>query len=199
MKRKLFPLALLLLSGCASYQATSLSRLDSDAIETNSGDKIEHIYITAKAFNKADCKRYLDRDVLAKGYQPVQLFIENNTNEHYLFSHDRINLPYASSEEVARTVHTSTMGRILGYGIPGVLIAFPLVIPAVVDGIKSFEANEALDRDFYTKTAVDRVIAPKSTLNRLLFVPRSEYQPTFTVTLIEQESKKIKTFTVSTS
>jgi len=194
MKRKLFPLALLLLSGCASYQATSLNRVVSDAIIETEG-----LFVSAKAFDKADCKRYLDRDVLAKGYQPIQLFIENNTNAHYVFSLDSINLPHVSAEEVARTVHTSTMGRVLGYGIPGVLILWPLIIPAVVDGIKSSEANDALDRDFYTKTAADRVIAPKSTFNRLLFVTSGEYQPTFTVTLIEQESKKAKTFTVSAS
>ena len=105
--------------------------------------------------------------------------------------------PHASPEEVARTVHTSTLGRILGYGIPGLVIVWPLIIPAVVDGIKSSEANEALDMDFYTKTASDRMIAPHSNFNRLVFVPYGEYQSNFTLTLIDQESKKEKTFAVT--
>jgi hypothetical protein len=107
------------------------------------------VKVAAKAFDKMDCKRYLDRDVIKKGYQPVQLFIQNNSDKNYLLSLNRLSLPYVRPEEVARTVHTSTMGRILGYGIPGIVIAWPLIIPAVVDGVKSSEANEALDKDFY--------------------------------------------------
>src|ERR1700690_3137595 len=149
----LVSVVLLLLSGCATYHATSLNTLSSEMMIQATHSKSNDVKIIAKAFDKVDCKRYLDRDVIQKGYRPIQLYIQNNSDKSYEFSLHRLSLSSASSEEVARSVHTSTVGRVLGYGIPGLVIAWPLVIPAVVDGIKSTEANEALDRDFYAKTA----------------------------------------------
>ena len=195
-----FSSALLLLSGCASYHANSLNNLSSAITSQACHSKINDIAIAAKAFDKMDCKRYLDRDVLRKGYQPVQLYIQNNSDRSYVLSLNRLSLPYAGPEEVARTVHTSTVGRVLGYGIPGIILAWPLVIPAVVDGIKSSDANEALDMDFYIKTAKeDQIIAPHSHFNKLIFVDACEYQSNFTLTLIDQESKKEEIFHIAAS
>src|SRR5690349_14684883 len=127
--------ALIFLTGCASYRAASL-----DPIYSNSASQpapSSGIVVTAKAFDSSDCKRYLDRNVLREGYQPVQLYIQNNSSKSYIFSLNRFSLPFARPEQVASTVHTSTMGRALGYGIPGVLVAWPLIIPAVVDAMRS--------------------------------------------------------------
>jgi hypothetical protein len=182
--------AALLLSGCASYNARSLNTLASEAIFSSSPRK-EDVIVVAKAFNKTDCKRYLDRDVLAKGYQPVQLYIENNSDTNYVFSLNRISLSCARPEEVADKVHTSTVGRVAAYGTGG-LFLWPLLIPAIVDGVKSSQANEALDIDFYSKTARDQIIQPHSHFNKLLFVPRNEYQPNFHITLVEPDSHNLK-------
>ena len=156
----------------------------------------ETILISAKAFNKSDCKKYLDRDVLKKGYQPVQLYIQNNSDKSYLFSLNRVSLSCARPEEVAEKVHTSTVGRAAGYGAAAWFTCGLLAIPAVVDGVKSSQANEALDNDFSAKTARDQTILPHSHLNKLIFVPVNEYQQMFSITLIEQESNKPKTFNI---
>lgn len=173
----------LLFSGCASYNATSLNSLSSETMLSKAD-----IVIAAKEYTKADCKKYLDRDVIKKGYQPVQLYIENNTDKSYCFSLNRVSLSCARPEEVADKVHTSTVGRIVGYGAAAVF-AFPIfAIPAVVDGVKSAQANEELDNDFSAKIARDQILAPHSHLNKLLLVPVNEYQPTFTVSLMDQDS-----------
>ncbi|MBS0603730.1 MAG: hypothetical protein JSS60_01695 [Verrucomicrobia bacterium] len=177
--------ALLLLSGCASYRAAPLSSLPSE------GYKKDDIIVSAKTFDKADCKRYLDRDVIQKGYQPVQLYIQNNSDSNYIFSLSRLSVSTARPDEVARKVHTSTVGRAVGYGV-GALFLWPLAIPAVVDGVKSANANEALDNDFSSKTAMDRTIQAHSHFNKLIFVPVSEYQPRFTLELMDQETKMVK-------
>src|ERR1700722_1480979 len=119
-----------LLTGCASYNATSLRALSSDAVFSSSVEQKKDIIVVGKAFNKADCKRYLDRDVLAEGYQPVQLYIENNSEKDYVFSLSKISIPFARPEEVAEKVHTSTVGRAVGYGV-GALFIWPLAIPAI--------------------------------------------------------------------
>jgi hypothetical protein len=206
MKHLIFPSSIIastfiFLSGCASYNASSLSTLAPEAVFSSLVER-QDLVVVAKAFNKADCKRYLDRDVLAEGYQPVQLYIENNGEKDYVFSLNKISLSFARSEEVAEKVHTSTVGRAVGYGVGAVVflpITWPLAIPAIVDGIKSSEANQALDNDFSTKAASDQVIYSHSYFNKILFVPINDYQPNFRITLTEKDSKRIREIEVVTS
>ena len=192
-------LGVLLLSGCASYSASPLNSLGPDVVIHYAQDSEGGIAIVAKAFNKSDCKRYLDRDVIEQGYQPVQLYIQNNSNKDYAFTLNRISLPCARAEEVAEKVHTSTAGRATGYGAAAVLTCGLFAIPAIVDGVKSSNANTALDNDFSAKTARDQIIFRHSHFNKLLLVPTNEYQSRVTVTLMDLESNKPKTFDVTIS
>ncbi|HSX38716.1 MAG TPA: hypothetical protein VLE95_07805 [Chlamydiales bacterium] len=186
------------LSGCASYSASPLSSLASEIVisQPSNGLGGRDVSVGAKAFNKADCKKYLDRDVISEGYQPVQIYIQNSSEKDYLFALNRISVSFATPEEVAEKVHTSTAGRAAGYGV-GALFLWPLAIPAIVDGVKSAKANEALDNDFSAKVAHDQIIFRHSHFNKLLFVPVNEYQPTFTITLVEQETNRPKKLTVT--
>jgi hypothetical protein len=187
---------LIFLSGCASYNAAGLNTLAGDAMVSPLSKEKSNVIAVAKAFNKDDCKRFLDRDVIAEGYQPIQLYIENNSDKLLIFSMSRISLPTVQPEEVAQKVHTSTIGRAVGYGV-GALFIWPLAIPAIVDGLKSSEANHHLDIDYSSKAARDHVIQPHSYFNKLLFVPLNEYQPSFTVTLMDQNSN-MKTISITT-
>src|SRR5579885_1261634 len=99
----LVSLPVFLFTGCASYNAAPLSHLTPDMIQS-SPSKSEEVVIVAKAFDKADCKKYLDRDVLEKGYQPIQLYIQNNSEKKYVFSLNRISQAFARPEEVAEKV-----------------------------------------------------------------------------------------------
>ena len=185
-------ISLLVLTSCASYRSSLLNN-PSQGIVNYSSVKKDNLVVIAKEFDKDDCRRYLDRDVIAKGYQPVQLYIRNNSEKDFYFSIDNVSLPCVSATEVARRVHTSTFGRVLGYGV-GALFLWPLAIPAVVDGIRSSEANEALDRDFASKAAKEAMIFRGLSLNKLIFVRREDYQNNFQVTLIDQETKTPSTF-----
>jgi len=184
-------------SGCASYKASALANLDAEIISQSPHTGSSDIMAGAKAFNKSDCKKYLDRDVISEGYQPVQLFIQNGSDKDYVFSLSRISLPTARAEEVAEKVHTNTAGRAAGYGAAAWLTFGILAVPAIVDGIKSSNANEALDNDFSAKTAHDQIVFHHSHFNKILFVPVNEYQPTFTITLVEQNSNTSKTLNVT--
>ena len=185
--KKLAVLAVcLLFAGCASYSASSLTALNPDLVKEYDG--AEGVAIGCKSFNHEDCKTYLDRDVLKEGYQPVQLTFHNKTDKNYVFSTDKVSLPCVAPEVVAEGVHTSTAGRAAGY-TAGALVLWPLIIPAIVDGIRSYKANERLDRDFSDKASNCFVIAPKAFKTTLLFVPKEKFSPVFDVTLVEEESK----------
>ena len=181
------------LASCASYSASPLSNPSPDLVLI--APRNDNVSVVSKTFTREDCKRFLDRDVLAEGYQPVQIYIQNDSEKNYIFSLNRITLPAARPEEVAEKVHTSTVGRAAGYGA-GALILWPLAIPAVVDGIKSSNANDALDSDFAAKAARDQVVFPHSHLNAIIFVPTYAYQNSYTLTLIDQDSKEPRIFNI---
>lgn len=190
--------ASLFLAGCASYNALPLNSLSSEVVDVKKSSDRPSITVAAKKLTQSECMKYFDRDVIRKGYLPIQLYIQNDTNSSYAFSLNRISLATARPKEVAEKVHTSTVGRAVGYGT-GALFLWPLAIPAVVDGVKSAQANEALDADFEAKAARDQIIPMHSYFNRVLFVPVNEYAGSFTITLIDVETHTPKTITVSVS
>ncbi len=177
-----------LLGGCAKYRVQPLNRL----MATSFNDDEQSVSFAYKIFNLNDCKRFLDRNVLAKGYQPIQITIVNNSNKYINFSRSGFSLPYVSAEEISKKVHTSTLGRAAGYGI-GSLFLWPLAIPAVVDGVKSSNANSKLDEDFIRKELSDQIISPFTSINGLIFVSKEEFTSEFRITLVDsRNSKKIE-------
>ncbi len=188
-------LALMLsLSSCAEYAASPLRIPFQEVVQ--SSQKNEGVSIISKAFTRQDCNLFLGRDILSEGYQPIQIYIQNDSDRSYIFSLNRITLPIARPEEVAELVHTSTVGRIVGYGA-GSLVFWPLVVPAIVDGVMSSKANDALDNDFFAKAAKNQIVLQHSQLNAIIFVPIREYQASYTLTLIDQNSGQPKTFHVA--
>ena len=104
-------------------------------------------------------------------------------------------MPLVRYQDVAKKVHTSTAGRVLGYTFASMFFV-PFIIPAIVDGFSSSAANDELDRDFYSKTARDQLIAPHCRMSGIVFVPIEGYTDTYTITLVDAKTQKIKVFDV---
>ena len=179
--------ALILLTGCASYNASTLSMLPQETAIQSKQDS--NVLVSWKAFDKEDCKTYLDRDVISEGYVPVQVTIRNNSNDPMYFSPTNFSTPVSSPDEVAYKVHTSTGGRIAAWGIGG-LIFFPLLIPAVVDGVGSANANDALDADYAAKTLKEHTIQPNSLFNGVVFIPQQYAEEKIEMFLVNMKTNK---------
>jgi hypothetical protein len=193
-------LSLSFLSSCANYNAYALKTLSpSLLVKCDSDGKDMHIYGVSKPFNRKDCMKYLGRDVLAAGYMPVQIYIENNSSTSYIFDTNRISIACAYPEEVAEKVHTSTTGRVLAYGAAAVgslplSVFLPVTTPAftvcaIVDGIKSSNANTALDHDYSNKSAINQTIQAYSKMNKIVFIPISASYSELSVTLIDTQTR----------
>lgn len=173
--------------GCANYKAASLPNLQPEFAPYS--ETVENVTLSCKTLSKAECKKYFDRDIISKGYQPVQLSIKNDTKKYILFSSQGVSLPVSSPEEVAEKCHTSTAGRAVGYGVAG-LFVWPLLIPAVVDGVGSSQANMNLDRDFSNKNMEQIIVNPFATHSGILFIPNNDFQDSFFVRLVDKETKE---------
>jgi hypothetical protein len=174
-----------ILYGCASYKPAPLTTLQPEFAPYS--ETIEGVTLACKPLSREECKRFFDRDIIDKGYQPVQMTIVNDSSRYILFSNQGISLPVCSPQEVAEKCHTSTTGRAAGYGVAG-LFVWPLLIPAVVDGVGSSQANTKLDRDFNEKNIEQMVINPYATHNGIVFFSKSEYQDSFFVRLVDKET-----------
>lgn len=186
-KTALIHSALILLTGCASYNASTLSMLPVESSIPSTQNS--HVLVSWKAFDHAACKTYLGRDVISEGYIPVQLTIRNNSSDPMYLSPSNFSSPVASSSEVANKVHTSTGGRVAAWGIGG-LIFFPLLIPAVVDGFGSSKANTALDADYQAKALKEQVIQAHSNFNGVVFIPKSYQDQKIQMYLVNQRTNE---------
>ncbi len=181
-------LVVLGLAGCASYRPklSSLKRLTPKVLP---GAEKNCISFTYHIFSKNDCKIYLDRNVLGAGYQPVQITLSNHSKRYLYFSPSNFSFPCADVDVVARRLHTSTVGRAVGYGVAGLFI-WPFLIPAIVDGVGSAQANHELDLDFDRKALCDEEVGPFNTLNGLIFVPLNYFEPHFSFTLVDAKTEE---------
>lgn len=117
----------------------------------------------------------------------MQMTIRNESNEILYLSPENFNIALASVNEVANKVHTSTATRIVAWGVPGLFI-WPFLIPAVYDGVKSSEANEALDADYRQKALKEQLIQPRSTYNAVVFIPKNQVDQPIEMFLVNQKT-----------
>lgn len=180
----------LLATGCASYNAISLAALSPQFCKEFK--EVEGVSIGCKKLSEEECYTYLDRPMQKNGYETVQVTFYNKSDKSYVFSKANIGLPCAPLEEVTKKAHTSTVGRFAGY-LAGALVITPLIIPAIVDTIRSHSANIKLDKDFCDKSESQFIVGPGSYKVTLLFVPKEKLPPLFDLTLIEQDTGDAKT------
>jgi hypothetical protein len=179
--------AVTVLGGCASYEPVSLPTLQPEFAPY--AQEVDGITLAVKKFTESDSKRYFDRDIQEKGYQPIQISILNDSKRYITFSPQGVTLPTVPAEEVAEKIHTSTAGRATAYGV-GALFLWPLAVPAIVDGVKSSKANAAADRDFGAKAIDGLTVQPYSQHNGVIFVPLQDYTDAFQITLFDRESRE---------
>jgi hypothetical protein len=170
-------------AGCARYKAEPLGK----AVVQGAAMPKSRVSFAYHVFTKNDCKRYLGRDVLAKGYQPILITFANNTRQYFRFLRSNISLPTVPASMVARRVHTKTLERSMGYGVVGIVL-WALIVPAVVDGVRSYVCNYKLDQDFAHKELTDQLVGPFGSINGIIFVPKDKFSKDFTINVIDAET-----------
>lgn len=119
----------------------------------------------------------------------MQMTVHNNSSDVLYLSPENFNIPLAAAHDVSRKVHTSTATRIVAWGVPGLFI-WPFLIPAVYDGIKSSEANDALDFDYREKAVKEQLIQPRSTYNAVVFIPKDQANQPIEMFLVDQKTRE---------
>lgn len=147
--------------------------------------------VTAKSYSKSESKKYLNRNLQSLGYQPIQVTVENNTNDSYLLSRDSISQPNDTARKVASKVIKKALPRSIGLKIAS-LFFWPLMIPSTIEGIYTLKTQAQVRKELSAKGVRDvgEEVAPYSTYNRVIFVPKDEVRDTLTVTLNAKDDPK---------
>jgi hypothetical protein len=159
------------------------------------GSEEGKVLITAKAYTHEESKVYLQRDLLDRGVQPLQVTIQNNTPNSFSVSASSVDLPHLEPSKVAFRVTKSAIPRAVAWKVASFFF-WPLMIPSAIDGIRTMHTHSLLKRSFKAKCLKDEVILPYSTLNRILFVPEEKFKKAFDVTVIDLETLELWSYPI---
>ena len=179
------------MTSCASYTSISLPQRDVTSLTQN--EKLDDVYVGVSFMDRADCQRYFDADLIDKGVQPIYLVIENSSDKTWVFSKENVGCPKMDSLQASEKGERNTGARIAGYAALSLLV-WPFLIPAIVDGVGSTNANKALRADYESKQFADGPIRPRQTKYGVFYAPPLNNGEEVIIKLIELESKEVLTF-----
>lgn len=194
MRKVLAPIlmVMLVLQGCASYRAARLPSADI-ASYTNMQDQ-DGLKVAVRFFDARKTKSIFGVAKVYELYQPVYILIDNRTPDPYSFSkRTSINKQSTPAEEVSENCGFNTAARATTYGVAGIFI-WPLLIPAVVDGVGSSNANQKMQADFMYKEIQDDRIQPNGLLSGVVFVDKMKSGEDFVIRLHNADTNEIKLF-----
>ena len=151
----------------------------------------DSLHVVAKAYTPEESKKYLNRDLIAKGYQPIQITIQNNSANEFSLSSGSVDLPSAEPSKIATKMMHSAIPRSIAFRVAS-LVFWPFIFPSTIDTIATIKSYKILKNDLQSKLVKKEVVAPYSIYNSVVFVPVKEYKESFDVTLIELGSLKPK-------
>jgi hypothetical protein len=165
-------------------------------ISASNHSKLAHakIPLTCKTLTEQECITYLGKhlgkNVIRKGYRPIQIIIENNSGQHLKFSSDNISLRLIPMELVAKKIcDNSTSKHAAGFAWKFTSFFMPaLGIPGSIHSMLLDRSNNKVMDGLITKSATDRIIDPNSRFEGILFVHANDYHDNWTLALTDANS-----------
>lgn len=180
-----------LLSGCAKYRPHQFH----DRPITKSCK----VQVAARLLREDDARYYFGRRILAKGFQPILLTVDNPTERTYMLDAWDVTLTLEHDKTVMRAVNFSPEQRIIAWSVLG-LFLWPFFIPAAVDGVMASQANKDMAQDFADRVlSCDSYIKVRSftTMSKVMFVRKEHVKHKFAVVLSDRETREKTSFTVT--
>lgn len=156
-----------------------------------------NLEITAKAYTSQECECNLNRNLLRKGYQPIEITLENHTSKTYFLSLEGVDIKTVKPEEIVNNLHMQHVPKAVAFKVAGFFF-WPLIIPGTIDGIITMKTHLNLKRDYKAKSIKmeKEPLIPYSKIHRVIFVKRATLAKSFTIHLKEDKSHKIHPFSV---
>lgn len=201
--------ASLALTGCATSQYQS-EPLHSLKVQPKKDQKAIVYY---KPLTSKESVLYLGRNWQKKGYLPVQIAIENLSDDTIRFYNRGLSLPALDFETIKQKAHAYTTLKVMSIGAPSVtclavgivgLVLAPATLGATAAlipiglggaGLKAastvVQAKEDLDHDYQKKLLFDRSIPSHAYIEGIILVPKKQFKEHFTVKLFDPKENRV--------
>lgn len=177
-----------LTSGCASYK---FGRLPSPYIMDHPNAITQKgVSVAVKILSSSEALATFDCEMNKRKITPVFIVIDNKSNTAYSFRKADVDTSYLSAEEVAKKCSRSTMGRVLSYGVLGlIIIAWIVFIPmAIGEAINCPRINAQIRSDYLGNEIADTTIAPSRSISGVMFVAPFRSGELGTIPLVNRDT-----------
>lgn len=137
-----------------------------------------------RAFTAKDCKEILKaKNLIKKGYQPIQITVTNNSDTSISISSENFTLSCLSVDEVTEVLYQMYRQRSLNLGIAGCfVVGFPLIIPSIVRSYHADDYHNQIRKNL-TEKSLQATVLPGATASGLIFVQRKDFRSDFSLNL----------------
>lgn len=196
-------------TGCSRIQYDTQA-LDSIKTRPKVEEKVRVLY---KPLSKKESIKYLGRSWQSKGYQPVQIAIENFSPNTVAFARRGISLPTVDYETIKAKAHQYTRATAIGvgassatcvtvglvglilapatFGISGVLVPIGIGGAGLHTATRMMHSDASLDEDYQKKFLHDRQVAGNGVIEGIIFVPKKAFQEKFTIKMMDTKTEKV--------
>ncbi|MGD1997560.1 MAG: hypothetical protein PVJ92_01455 [Candidatus Dependentiae bacterium] len=153
---------------------------------------IDDVSVRVKPLRDFECAHYFDNRMVSKGVQPIQVYIQNNTNTFYVLDGENVSLPLLGRRRVGAVLYKNILARSMVWFI-GVMVLWQVFVPVfVADAAFSMQANKNIKNDIESIAMRPKdkvVIAPGARVHKIFFVEPHEYHHHMTITLTKEQEE----------
>ncbi len=192
-------IGLMMLAGCGPRDTRYMPKLGAEKFTLAESAK-DDVMVTAHLMSRKESEAYFGVDVIAEGYRPLILKIENKSLNSYVLHPSYLPMPRVSGKEISRLMHYDTYQRVVWLTLPALFLAWELVPIVIVPyGLSCRHYNHKTTRNV-RKNTLRRTetlrIAPYEVVEKFVFVPESAFRSQFELTLYNETLRAIETFSV---
>jgi len=184
---------LMLLVGCGYHRPKAVLPPPTEG----QSQTISGVLMRVKPLRDFECSYYFDNRLVSRGIQPLQLYINNDTDSYFVLDGKDISLPLMGRRDVGGKFYKNVVGRSLVWFV-GSLIYWKIFLPVLLlDSLLCMQANKEIGTDLASLGVNPKqkiVIEPRTRLHKVLFVPVDQYHHHMTIPLKEQEKDTVLTF-----
>lgn len=177
----------------------------------------EKVGVLYKMLTKKESVAYLGRNWQSRGYQPIQIAIENYSPNPVQYSQKGLSLPTADYETITTAAHQYTQAKAVGikapsvaciaaglvglilapatFGISGILVPIGIGGAGLHTASKMIQADSSLDEDYQKKWLHHGEIAGHSVVEGIVFVPKEAFregvQQKLTMKVLDTKTKQV--------
>lgn len=149
------------------------------------------IEVYCSKYDSGNSIDFLDIDFPRRGYEPIEVLIQNNTKNSYYLSSSSLNIESVSAKKISKKLNKSFIPRAIGYRIAE-LFFWPIIIPDTVDTIITLKNSDNINTEFFAKSIKEEaeVIPPYSSVKRIVFVEEGKTPKDISVSLTDTKTNR---------